>query len=150
MHYLMKYVWVLSRFSHIRLCAILWTVASQAPLSMGFSRQKYWSGLWCPPPGYLPNSEIKPMSSALAVSFFTTGLPWWLRQWSVCLQWGRTGFNPWVGKIPWRRKWQPTPVFLPGNSQEWRNLVGYKSMESQRVRHNWATSHSFFVSILYH
>ena len=37
----------------------------------------------------------------------------------------RPGFDPWVGKIPWRRKWQPTPVFLPGESHGWRNLVGY-------------------------
>ena len=36
-----------------------------------------------------------------------------------------TGFNPWVGKIPWRRKWQPTPVFLPGESQGQRSLAGY-------------------------
>ena len=35
------------------------------------------------------------------------------------------GFNPWVGKVPWRRKWQPTPVFLPGESHGWRSLVGY-------------------------
>ena len=35
------------------------------------------------------------------------------------------GFNPWVGKIPWRRKWQPTPVFLPGESHGQRSLVGY-------------------------
>ena len=35
------------------------------------------------------------------------------------------GFNPWVGKIPWRRKWQPTPVLLPGKFYGWRNLVGY-------------------------
>ena len=33
--------------------------------------------------------------------------------------------NPWVGKISWRRKWQPTPVFLPGKSHGWRSLVGY-------------------------
>ena len=38
--------------------------------------------------------------------------------------WG-TGFNPWVGKIPWRRKWRPTPVFLPGKSHGRRSLVGY-------------------------
>ena len=44
---------------------------------------------------------------------------------SVCLQCGRPGFNPWVGKISWRRKWQPTPVFLPGKSHGWRSLVGY-------------------------
>ena len=52
-------------------------------------------------------------------------LPWWLRVSSVCLQCGRPGFDPWVGKIPWRRKWQPTPVFLPGESHGWRSLVGY-------------------------
>ena len=37
----------------------------------------------------------------------------------------KPGFNTWVGKIPWRRKWQPTPVLLPGESQEWRSLVGH-------------------------
>ena len=35
------------------------------------------------------------------------------------------GFNPWVGKIPWRRAWQPTPIFLPGEYHGQRNLVGY-------------------------
>ena len=44
---------------------------------------------------------------------------------SVCLQCGRPGFNPWVGKISWRRKWQPTSVFLPGKSHGRRSLVGY-------------------------
>ena len=44
---------------------------------------------------------------------------------SVCLQCRRPGFDSWVGKIPWRRKWQPTPVFLPGESQGQRSLVGY-------------------------
>jgi len=37
---------------------------------------------------------------------------------------GECRFNPWVGKIPWRRKWQPTPVFLAEKSQEQRSLVG--------------------------
>ena len=44
---------------------------------------------------------------------------------SVCLQYRRPGFDPWVGKIPWRRKWQPTPVFLPGEAHGQRSLVGY-------------------------
>ena len=44
---------------------------------------------------------------------------------SVCLQCGRPGFDPWVGKIPWRRKWQPTPVLLPGKFHGPRSLVGY-------------------------
>ena len=43
----------------------------------------------------------------------------------LCLQCGRPGFNPWVGKISCRRKWQPTTVFLPGKSHGWRSLVGY-------------------------
>ena len=47
---------------------------------------------------------------------------------SAC-QWrrhGRCGFDPWVGKIPWSRKWQPTPVFLPRKSHGQTNLVGYR------------------------
>ena len=53
---------VLSHFSHVRLFATLWTVAHQAPLSMGFSRQEYWSGLPFLPPGDLPNPAVEPMS----------------------------------------------------------------------------------------
>ena len=44
---------------------------------------------------------------------------------SICLQCRRPRFDPWVGKIPWRRKWQPTPVLLPGKFHGWRNLIGY-------------------------
>ena len=51
--------------SRVRLFATLWTVAYQAPLSMGFSRQEYWSGLSVPSPGDLPNPEIEPESPAL-------------------------------------------------------------------------------------
>ena len=43
----------------------------------------------------------------------------------VCLQCGRPGFNPWVGKISWRREWQPTPVLLPRKFHAQRSLVGY-------------------------
>ena len=46
------------------LCATPWTVAHQAPLSMGFSRQEYWSGLPLPPPGDLPDPRLKPTSNA--------------------------------------------------------------------------------------
>ena len=54
-------------------------VAHQAPLSMGFSRQEYWSGLPCPPPGDLPDSGTEPtslMSLALSGKFFTTSATW--------------------------------------------------------------------------
>ena len=55
---------VLSRFSRARLSAVLWPVAHQAPLSMGFSKQEYWSGLLCLPPGDLPEPGIEPVSPA--------------------------------------------------------------------------------------
>ena len=55
--------------------AIPWTVACQAPLSMEFPRQEYWSGLPFPSPGDLPNPGIKPVSPALAGKFFTTEPP---------------------------------------------------------------------------
>ena len=65
---------ILSHFSSVWILVIPWTVAFQVPLSMGFSRQEYWSGLPCPPPGDLPNPGIEPMSLislALAGKFFT-------------------------------------------------------------------------------
>ena len=52
-------------FSHVQLFATPWTVACQAPLSMGFSKQEHCSGLLCPPPGNLPDPGIEPMSPAL-------------------------------------------------------------------------------------
>ena len=73
------HVCMLSCFCHVWLFATLWTVAHQAPLSMGFSRQGYWSGLPFPSPGDLPNPGIEPgslMSPALADGFFTTSATW--------------------------------------------------------------------------
>ena len=70
---------MLSCFSRVRLCATLWTIALQAPLSMVFSRQEYWSGLLCPPPRDLPNPGIEPRSltsPVLAGGFFTTSTIW--------------------------------------------------------------------------
>ena len=53
------------------------------------------------------------------------GLPWRLSGKESASQCRRLGFFPWVGKVPWRRKWQPTPVFSPGKSHGQRSLVGY-------------------------
>ena len=66
---------MLSCFSQAILFVTLWTVARQAPLSMAFSRQEYWSGLPHPPPGHPPRPGVKPttpMSPAFASGFFTT------------------------------------------------------------------------------
>ena len=68
-------VYMLSHVGHIQLFANLWIITRKAPLSMGFIKQEYWSGLPCPPLGYIPDSGIEPsylMSPALAGMFFTT------------------------------------------------------------------------------
>ena len=68
-----------SMLTHVQLFGTPWTVARQAPLSMGFPRQENWSGLPFPPPGDLPYPGIKfmsPESLALASEFFTTSTTW--------------------------------------------------------------------------
>ena len=55
---------------------MLWTITRQAPLSIGYSRQEYWSELPCPPPGDLPGPGIKPTTPALAGGLFTTSATW--------------------------------------------------------------------------
>ena len=127
--------------SRVRLFATPWTVAYQAPLSMGFSRQECWSGLPFPSPGDLPDPgsnlglpqcrqtlyHLSHQKVSLPNSFGSTNT-----KASLVAETAKrlpamreTRVPSWVGKIPWRRKWQPTPVFLPRESREWRNLVGY-------------------------
>ena len=81
-------IWVHSPLSCVWLFAAPWTVACQAPVSMEFSRQEYWSGLPCPPPGDLPNPGIKPpslVSSAWPGRFFTTSATWEALMNDVCV-----------------------------------------------------------------
>ena len=65
-----------------------------------------------------------PLEKERATHSSILGLPWWLRPSRIRLQCRGPGFDPWVGKIPWRRAWQPTPVFLPGESHGQRSLAG--------------------------
>ena len=67
------------------------------------------------------------------------GLPWWLSRKESTCQCRRHGFSLWAGKIPWRKKWQPIPVLLPGKSHWQRSLVGYSPWGHKRVRHDLAT-----------
>ena len=53
----------------------------------------------------------------------------------------RRGFDPWVRKIPWRKKWQPTPVFLPGDPRGQRSLVVYSPWGGKRDPHDLGTKH---------
>ena len=72
---------MLSHFNHVQLFVTPWTVARQAPLSVGFSRQEYWSGLPCPSLRDLPDPRIEPtslMSPALAGGLFATSAAFYL------------------------------------------------------------------------
>ena len=67
------------------------------------------------------------------------GLPWRFSSKESASQCRRCGFHPWIGKTFWRRKWQPTAIFLPGKSHGQRTLVGYSSQGGKRFRHDWVT-----------
>ena len=153
----------LHSFSHVWLFLALQTAVHQAPLSMGFSRQEFWSGLPLPPPGHLPDPGIKSTSLTTPESareFFTTSTSWELfllsdirqRKTSISFPDGsvvknlplmqetwRHWFDPWVRKNPWRRKWQHIPVFLPGKSHGQRSLGVTKELDmtEQLKKNTW-------------
>ena len=93
-----------------------------------------------------PHTQNVPMYSLLCYcwlwskkkfeSHYPSWLPWWLsgkESFCQCRRHRRCGFDPWVGKFPWRKKWQPIPVFLPGKSHGRRSHVGgLQSMGSQK------------------
>ena len=96
---------------------------------------------------YMPLSGIAGSYGCYTFSFLRNlytvlrGLLRWLSSKEPALQCRRHrrhGFDPWIGKIPWRRKWQPTPIFLPGKAYGQRSLAGYSPGGLQRVGHNWA------------
>ena len=73
-----------------------------------------------------------PLEKGSATHSSILGLPWWFSWWRICLQCGRPGFNPWVGKIPWRRERLPIPIFLteefPGLYTPW----GHKESDTTK------------------
>ena len=77
------------------------------------------------------------------------GLPWWLSGRESSCQCRKLLFDPQIKKIPWRRKWQPTPVFLPRKSHGQRSLAGYSPWDRKRVRHNLSTKQQQPVSLFY-
>ena len=76
----------------------------------------------------------------LLVNTMTKGLPWWLGWWRIYLQCERPGFDPWVGKIPWRRERLPTPVFWPGEFHGLYSPWGHKEADTTE----WLSLH--FIS----
>ena len=77
------------------------------------------------------------------------GLLWWLSGKELACQRRRCGFNPWVGTIPWRRKWQSISEFLPGKSYGQRSLAGYSPWSCRRVRQDLATKQYTWIPLLY-
>ena len=108
--------------SRVWLFVTSWTAAYQAPLSTGFSRWEYWSGLPLPSPvALLPICSRKYYwhSMMLWASLVAQIVK------NLLAMWERPRFIPWVGKIPWRREWQPIPVFLPGEFHGQKSLAVY-------------------------
>ena len=85
--------------------------------------------------------------SVFLIPSFWIRLPRWLSGKRTHLQCRRCGFNPWVWKIPWRRRWQPTPVFLPGKSHGQRSLrEGLQPLGSKRAGLDLGTHKCFWIS----
>ena len=117
--------------------------------------QRGWGGGLCPVKGKAVRHQ-QPVFTAAWDGFLAPrknlfGTPWyqlgflrWYRSKESacqCRRHKRCGFDPWVGKTSWRRKWQPTPVFLPEKFHRQRSLVGYSpwlgvGVGSQRIQHN--------------
>ena len=94
---------MLSCFSHVQLFVTHWTVACQAPLSVGLSRQECWSELPCPPPGDLPNPDIKPRSPALHVDSLSSELQVYQIHHAVYLKYKQFSFYKLYYKIGARK-----------------------------------------------
>ena len=76
------------------------------------------------------------------IMLMSWGLLWWLRQERLCLQCERPGFDPWVSKILWRRYFQHTSIFLPGESHGQRSLAGYNLWGRKSVGHDLVTKNN--------
>ena len=81
----------------------------------------------------------------LHMPFKREGLPWWLRWLRICLQCRRPRLlAPWVRKIPWRRKWQPTPVFSPREFHGQRSLASYSPLHCKESDMTEPLTHIYF------
>ena len=115
---------VVSHFSHVCFCATLWNVACRASLSLGSSKQEYWSGLPFPPPGDLPDPGIKPtslMSPVLACGFFTTSATWeaLTNQWRSEV---KSLSRVWLLATPWTVAYQAPPSMGFSWQEYWSEL----------------------------
>ena len=103
-----------------------------------------WRIPWMEEPGRLQSLGSQRVgqdwATSLSLSLLWEGLHWWLSGKESAYYFKRHGFDPWIRKMTWRRKWQPTPVLLPGKSHgQTEEPRGLQSLRSQRGRHNLLT-----------
>ena len=114
----------------------VWSLGQEDPLEKGMVTQSSihaWGIPWTEEPGGLQSIKLKSVRQD------------WRNLAQQCRRRRRRGFDPWVRKIPWRRKWQPTPVFLLGNPMDrgaWRVTV-HGVAKSQTWLSNWVHTQSY-------
>ena len=120
--------------SHSRRLAVGWDTASAGTPFTCLPSSCPWALCFLSPGLFPPFIGASPPQLPGKVcqedKFSAASQTWRLPRW-------HSGFDPWVGKMPWRRKWQPTPVFLPGEFHGQKSLVDY-SPWGHRIRHDWA------------
>ena len=92
-----------------------------------------------------PGTRVISLAEIFAVHCTTVGLPFWLSWWRIRWQWGRPGFDPCVGNIPWRRERLPTPVFWPG---EFHGLYSPWGRKESEMTERLSLSHSLTLLLV--
>ena len=108
------------------------------PFSSGSSQPRNQTGVSCIAAKFFYQMSYQG-SPQIVVPSLNLQLSWWLSGKESTGQCRRHRFNLWVWKIPWRRKWQATPLFLPGKSYGQKSLAGFSPRGRKRVRHDLAS-----------
>ena len=149
-------VCILSSFSLIWLFETLWTVAHQAPLSMGFSRQEYWSGLPWPPPGDLPDPGMEPMSAGISyiagrffpLSHLGISGEWWVR-WPYNAWQRQRGRKSVIIRLISALECQDWEFYLEilflRDIDSFKYIVKRQARKKRKTRHLWSYSSVLYI-----
>ena len=134
----------------------VWSLGKEDPLEEGMAMHSSilaWRIPWMEDPGGLQSTgsqRVRHSWSDLAHTHtckHLCGFPRWLSGKEFICQCRRSRFNPWVRRISWSKKWQLTPLFLPGKFHGQRSLEGYNPWVHERVGHDWATKQHENISV---
>ena len=114
------------------------------------SRPRDWTRVSCIVGRHFTVWATREVLKVLGSAILGFRLPRWLSGKKIRLLTQKHRLNLWVGKIPRRRKWQPTPVFLPGKSHGWKSLAGYSPWGCKRVGQGFVTKTRYLDSALSH